>query len=149
MVLGGGGITPDHVVQSDTLTSGEQAFARALGSKVPEFRAALTSYALEVKGRNGVPGPDFEVSPSMRRGFIAMMRERGIALPDSTFAGAGALLDEQLGDEITRYVFGRDAEIQRQVARDQQVRAALGFLGRAQTPAELLTLGGTDSGRTR
>lgn len=149
VVLGGGGITPDHVVQSDTLTSGEQAFARALGSKVPEFRAALTSYALEVKGRNGVPGPDFEVSPSMRRGFIAMMRERGIALPDSTFAGAGALLDEQLGDEITRYVFGRDAEIQRQVARDQQVRAALGFLGRAQTPAELLTLGGTDSGRTR
>jgi hypothetical protein len=77
-----------------------------------------------------------------------MMRERGIVLPDSTFAGASALLDEQLGDEITRYVFGRDAEIQRQVARDLQVRAALGFLGRAQTPAELLSLAGTDSGRT-
>jgi hypothetical protein len=84
----------------------------------------------------------------MRRGFIAMMRERGIDLPDSTFAGAATLLDEQLGDEITRYVFGRDAEIQRQISRDPQVRAALGLLGRAQTPAELLTLAGTDTGRT-
>jgi carboxyl-terminal processing protease len=148
VVLGGGGITPDHVIRSDTLTEGEQAFAQALGSRVPEYRAAITAYALEVKGRNGVAGPDFAVSPSMRRGFIALMRERGIDLPDSTFAGAATLLDEQLGDEITRYVFGRDAEIQRQVSRDPQVRAALGLLGRAQTPAELLTLAGTDTGRT-
>jgi carboxyl-terminal processing protease len=148
MVLGGGGITPDQVVRSDTLTEAEQAFARALGSKVPEYRAALTAYALEIKGRNGVPGPDFAVTSSMRRGFIALMRERGIGLSDSTFAGAAGLLDEQLGDEITRYVFGREAEIQRQVSRDPQVRAALSFLGRAQTPAELLTLAGTDAGRT-
>lgn len=148
LVLGGGGITPDHVVQSDTLTEAEQAFARALGSRVPEYRAALTAYALDVKARNGVGAPDFAVTPAMRRGFVAMMRERGIQLADSTFAGAAPLLDEQLGDEITRYVFGREAEIQRQVSRDPQVRAALGFLGRAQTPAELLTLAGADSGRT-
>jgi hypothetical protein len=148
-VLGGGGITPDHVVRADTLTAGEQAFVRAVGSRVPEYRAALTGYALEVKARNAVTAPDFAVTPSMRQGLIATMRERGIALPDSTFTGARALLDEQLGDEITRYVFGRDAEIQRQVARDPQVRAALSFLGRAQTPAELLTLArGADSGRT-
>jgi len=147
LVLGGGGISPDQVVQPDTLTGPEQAFARALGAKVPEYRAALTAYALDVKARDAVTAPDFTVSAQMRRGLIAQMRERGITLPDSIFAGASDLLNEVLGDEITRYMFGRDAEIRRQVARDPQVRAATGFLAQAKTPAELLTLAGREPGR--
>jgi hypothetical protein len=102
-----------------------------------------------VKGRNGVTDPRFTVTAAMRRGFIAQMRERGIDLPDSIFAGATDLLDEQLGDEITRYVFGRPEEIRRQVARDAQVRAATAVLGRARTPAELFALAEVDPGRGR
>jgi hypothetical protein len=68
------------------------------------------------------------------------MRKRGIDLPDSVFAGAGQLLDEQLGDEIARYVFSRQAEIGRQLARDRQVREAIALLQRAKSPAELFTL---------
>jgi len=148
-VFGGGGITPDRIVRPDSLSAGEQAFARALGSRVPEYRAALSAYALDVKGRNGVASPDFTVTAAMRRGLIAQMRERGIELPDSVFAGAAELLDEQLGDEITRYVFGRPVEIRRQVARDAQVRAATAVLARARTPAELFALAEMDPDRGR
>jgi carboxyl-terminal processing protease len=149
VVLGGGGITPDRVVRSDSLSTGEQAFARALGARIPEYRASLSAYALAVKGRNGVSSPDFAITTAMRRGVIAQMRERGIDLPDSVFAGATDLLDQQLGDEITRYVFGRPAEIRRQVARDPQVRAATAVLTRARTPAELFALAEADTGRGR
>jgi carboxyl-terminal processing protease len=149
VVYGGGGITPDQVVTPDTLTDQEQAFARALGSRVPEYRAALSALALELKGRNGISGPDFQVTRSMRRSLVAQMRERGIELPDSVFAGAAELLDQQLGDEITRFVFGREAEIRRQVARDTQVRAATEALAKVKTPAELLALVETGADGTR
>jgi carboxyl-terminal processing protease len=149
LVLGGGGITPDLEVRTDTLTGGERAFASELGGRVPEYRAALTSYALDVKGAKRVTDPGFAVTPTMRAALIRSLRERGIDLADSVFAGAGQLLDEQLGDEITRYVFGRDAEIRRQLVRDPQVRAAATALAKARTPAELLSAAPADPSRGR
>ncbi len=140
LLYGGGGITPDMVVSGDTLTTREQTFAEALGSRAPEYRAALTAYALQLKGEQAIGSEDFTVTPAMRRALIQQMRDRGITLPDSVFSGASQLLDEQLGDDIARYTFGRLAEIQRQVARDPQVRAATSVLARAKTPAELIKL---------
>ncbi|HET7039259.1 MAG TPA: hypothetical protein VFH97_05185, partial [Gemmatimonadales bacterium] len=78
----------------------------------------------------------------MRTQLIRMLRERDVDLPDAVFAGAGQLLDEQLGDEITRYVFSRRAEIARQLGRDRQVREAIALLRQARSPAELFTLAG-------
>jgi carboxyl-terminal processing protease len=140
VVLGGGGITPDRLVRADTLTTGEQAFAAALGRRLPEYRAALTAFALDVKGRNGVSDTAFTVTPAMRAQLIREFRKRGIDLPDSVYGGAAQLLDEQLGDEIARYVFSRQVEIRRQLARDPQVREAIGLLRQARSPAELFTL---------
>jgi carboxyl-terminal processing protease len=140
VVYGGGGITPDRVVRPDTLSTPEQAFAAALGRRVPDYRAALTSYALDLKGKGTITELSFKVTAAMRAELIRRMRERGVDLADSIYVGAGGLLDEQLGDEIARYVFSRRAEIGRQVARDHQVREAIALLGRASSPAELFTL---------
>jgi carboxyl-terminal processing protease len=139
-VFGGGGIAPDRVVTPDTLTTKEQAFARAVGARVPEYRAALTADALDIKGRNGVTDPMFRVTVAMRTELVQQLKQRGVTLPDSVFAGAANFLDEQLGDEIARFVFGRDIEIRRQLARDPQVREATALLERAKSPAELLAL---------
>jgi hypothetical protein len=76
----------------------------------------------------------------MRATLVKRLEARGIALPDSVFAGAGQLLDEQLGDELANYVFGRQTQIQRQLARDPQVKEAIALLARATSPAELFTL---------
>jgi carboxyl-terminal processing protease len=139
-VYGGGGIAPDRMVPADTLTTGEQAFARAVGARVPEYRAALTADALELKGDKAITDPNFRVTAAMRAELAKQLASRGITLPDSVLSGAATLLNEQLGDEIARFVFGRDVEIRRQLGRDPQVRAATALLERAKSPADLLAL---------
>ena len=50
------------------------------------------------------------------------------------------IVDQQLGIEIARYVFGRQAEFRRRAALDTQVQTAIGLLRKAQSPKELLGL---------
>jgi hypothetical protein len=54
------------------------------------------------------------------------------------FQGAGILLDRQLGYEVTRYVFDRDAEARRRVRDDAQVAKALELLAGVNSQSELL-----------
>lgn len=140
-VYGGGGIRPDIVVRGDTLTDGEKAFARALGgSGTPIYRDVLTSYALELKGQNVVRSPSFEVTPAMRAELLRRLRARGVSLSDAQWEGATGLVADQLGFEITRYVFGRPAEFSRRVSEDAQVKRAVELLAKARSPKDLLAL---------
>lgn len=138
VVRGGGGIVPDLVVRPDTLTQPEREFAKALGSHLPEYRDVMTSYALELKRNKSVKSESFTVSSEMRQRIYQGLRARGVQMSQDLFNGAGSLIDQQLGYEVTRYVFGTQAEFRRRAADDQQIRAALSLLGRAQSPKELM-----------
>src|SRR5205085_1164286 len=48
VVYGGGGVTPDLIVKDDTLSSREQAFAKAIAPKQQDFYLVLYDYALEL-----------------------------------------------------------------------------------------------------
>ena len=139
-VRGGGGIVPDIVVRQDSLTAGEKAFATALGSKFPEYRDALTSYALALKNQKTITSEDFKVTPAMRAEVLTRLQARGAKLSDETFNGASTLIDQQLGYEVTRYVFGRGAEFRRRAQDDRQMQNALDLLKKAQTPKDLMGL---------
>ena len=139
VVRGGGGIVPDLVVRLDTLTAPEREFAKALGNALPQYRDALTSIALEAKKNHGVTTEAFKVTPEMRQQVYNRLRARDIQMTPAVFQGASNLIDEQLGYEITRYVFGRPAEFRRRAANDQQMQTALGLLRKAQTPKDLLS----------
>jgi carboxyl-terminal processing protease len=140
VVRGGGGIVPDIVVRPDTLTESEREFAKALGTNLPLYRDALTSYALEAKKSHRVPNESFKVTPDMRQQVYERLRSKGVKLTQAEFNGAGSLIDEQLGYEITRYVFGRPAEFRRKAQDDRQMQTALGLLRKAQSPKELMSL---------
>ncbi|HZN96273.1 MAG TPA: S41 family peptidase [Gemmatimonadales bacterium] len=140
VVRGGGGIVPDLVIRLDTLTSSEREFAKALGNGLPQYRDALTSIALETKKNHLIKSESFKVTPEMRQQVYTRLRSHGVEISQSVFQGAGTLIDEQLGNEITRYVFGRPAEFRRRVANDQQMQTAMGLLRKAQTPKDLLSL---------
>jgi carboxyl-terminal processing protease len=140
VVRGGGGIVPDLVIRLDTLTAAEREFAKALGNGLPQYRDALTSIALEAKKTHGIKSESFKVTPEMRQQVFNRLRERKIDVSQEVFQGAGALIDEQLGYEIARYVFGRPAEFRRRAANDAQMQTAMGLLRKAQTPKELLSL---------
>ena len=140
VVRGGGGIVPDLVIRLDTLTASEREFAKALGTNLPQFRDALTSIALEAKKTHGIKSESFKVTPEMRQQVFNRLRARKVDISQDVFQGAGALIDEQLGYEIARYVFGRPAEFRRKAANDSQMQTAMGLLRKAQTPKELLSL---------
>ena len=139
-VLGGGGIRPDVFIKPDTFTTAERAFMKALGSKIPTYQDVRASYALEVKGSGRVKSPAFSVTPEMVDEVLRRLRARGVAVPDSVVAGARTLIADDLGHEITRYVFGRPSEVRRRMDEDRQVQAALALVRRAKSPQDLLAL---------
>jgi carboxyl-terminal processing protease len=140
VVRGGGGIVPDLVIRPDTLSVDEKEFAKALGNHLPEYRDVLTSFALEQKQKGTVKSESFTVMPEMRQEVYQRLRAKGIEMTPQVYDGASGLINEQLGYEITRYVFGRPAEFRRRVHDDPQMQMAMGLLRKAGSPRELLSL---------
>jgi carboxyl-terminal processing protease len=140
VVLGGGGIRPDLFVKPDTFTTAERAFMKAVGSKIPTYQDVRATYALEAKGTGRVKSPTFSVTPDMVDEVLRRLRARGVAVPDSVLGGARSLIRDDLGHEITRYVFGRPAEVRRRMDEDHQVQAALALARRAKSPQDLLSI---------
>jgi hypothetical protein len=81
----------------------------------------------------------------MRAEVLKRMRAKGVQVSDSIFVKAAPLVDEQLGYEIARYVFGRPAEFRRRAKDDRQMQTALDLLHKAQTPKDLLSLAMTEA----
>jgi carboxyl-terminal processing protease len=145
-VRGGGGIIPDLIVRPDTLSGAERTFATALGSQLPVYRDVLTSYALEIKNQHLVTSENFVVTAAMRQQVYQRLKAKGVTMSESVFEGAGSLVDDQLGYEIARYVFGRPAEFRRRAADDDQLQTALGLLKTSPTPKELLAIAAGQAG---
>ena len=140
LVRGGGGIVPDIVVRPDTLTTAEHDFAKALGPKLPVYRDVLTTYALELKRTKALQTESFKVSAEMRQDIYQRLKAKSVDVTPAQFNGAGSLVDEQLGYEITRYLFGRPAEFRRRSLDDHQLQRAVALLRKAQTPKDLMGL---------
>lgn len=140
-IVGGGGITPDVVV-GDTVPSPEElALAGALGKRVPEFRDALTAYALAVKASNPPATPAFSATPEMRDGLWRVMRERGFTFDRHIYDNAAPIISLLLAREVTRYVFGAAVEARRSIEDDKVIRAARGLIEGAALQGEVLERG--------
>jgi carboxyl-terminal processing protease len=140
IVRGGGGIVPDLVIRPDSLTEGEREFAKALGTDLPLYRDVLTTFALDQKSGKTIPSESFSVTPAMRQQIYDRLKQKGVELTPEEFSQGGRLVDQNLGWEIARYVFGRQAEFRRRAGDDPQVQRALDLLHKAGTPKELLGL---------
>jgi carboxyl-terminal processing protease len=140
VVRGGGGIVPDIVIRSDTLTEGERDFVKALGNDALVYRDVLTSYALEQKSGKTVPSEGFTVTPAMRQQIYERLKQKGVDLTPEEFKDGGRLVDQNIGYEVARYVFGQQAEFRRRARDDRQMQTALDLLHKAGTPKELLGL---------
>lgn len=137
-VLGGGGITPDVIVEDSIRPASERALERALGKEITRFRDVLASYALELKGRRAVADERFTVTAAMRDELFARLRARGIALDRDVYDAAEPLVTRILGAQIARYVFGPDAEYARALRQDRAMAIALELLNASRSPDDLL-----------
>ncbi len=136
-VLGGGGIAPDLEVGENPLGTREREFEQALGKKVPQFRDALSAYALSLKAQRAVQSPQFPVTPAMLAGLYAEMQRRGVEVDRATYDAVSPLISRLLGYQVTQFAFGRQAEFVRRAADDRALQAALSLLTGARNEAEL------------
>jgi len=137
-VLGGGGISPDVALPTTAPPTADSAFQHALGKQIPQFRDALTDYALSRAGTHAIASPDFAVTAEMRAELLQRMRSRGIVVDSALYQASAPLIDRLLGYELARYVFGEQAEAARRLHDDAAVTAAVKFVSGATTQQELL-----------
>jgi carboxyl-terminal processing protease len=137
-VLGGGGIVPDVVVPSRVAAKHDKALQEALGANVPKFRNAMVDYAIALKTSRGVTRPDFEVTPAMRDELYRRIQARGIAVDRAVYDSAQTLVNRALAGQITRFVFGTQAEYARTLREDADLAKARELLRGATTPDQLV-----------
>jgi carboxyl-terminal processing protease len=137
-VYGGGGITPDLIVANVDSASAMLALWRQVGGNIPAFRDALTKYAISVKARREVASPEFVVTPAMREAFWRQARARGVVVDSVDRDGSARAVDDLLGVEIARFVYGSEAAFLRQVRDDRVIGAALELANGAKSEDELL-----------
>ncbi|HUQ81110.1 MAG TPA: S41 family peptidase, partial [Gemmatimonadaceae bacterium] len=146
VVFGGGGIIPDITAGDTTVVPSELALQNALGRKVPQFRDAITDYAMSLKGSSTVASQDFAVTDGMRDAVWQRMRQRGIEIDRAVYDAAAPLVSRFIAYDVARYVFGRAAEIRRVVQDDPVVQRAVTLTRGVKTPKELLARAGEQQG---
>jgi len=138
VVYGGGGITPDVVVVDSSRAVASLAFQRALGSQLPLFRDALTSYVLSLKATHAIATSDVVVTPAMRDELWRQLQTHHVTLPRTTYDAATPAVNRLVAREIARYVLGADGEFRERVKTDTVVHAAEQLAARAKSPRDLV-----------
>src|SRR6185503_14241917 len=76
-VYGGGGITPDVIVQDDTLLTAEQTLLKALAPKASEVETTLRDYALELSRKATAT---FQPEPAWNLELKRRIEARGVQI---------------------------------------------------------------------
>ena len=111
----------------------------ALGDGLDRFHSAIAGYAADLRANGSVTDEAFQITPAMREGLFLRLEEEGIALSRDTFESALPYVDEQLGYEIARELFGMESVVRRQAKADRQLQAALRIVRASRTQQEALT----------
>ena len=142
------GILPDLTVRGTPRSDAERAFLAVLREDVSLFRGVLGDYAADLKKNAGAPRfESFRVSEQMREQVYERLQQIGLEIPRTTFDNASAYVDEQLGYEISRELFGTGAEARRRALSDRQMQTAVRLLRRARTQDEALSIVATERAR--
>lgn len=143
------GILPDMTVRGAPRSDGERLFLSALGEDVGLFRSVLREYAEELAKTPGT-APKFEsfrVTDEMREHIYSRLQVMGLELPRPMFDNASGYVDEQLGYEITRTVFGPAAEARRRAVTDRQMQSAVRVLRKARSQEQALVIAASERNR--
>jgi carboxyl-terminal processing protease len=142
------GILPDLPVRGVPRSDAERSLLSALGEDLSLFRAILSDYAMQVKKTRPVRSESFKVTREMRDEIFERLQRNELEVDRQTFDMASGYVDEQLGYEITRAVFGVVAEARRRALSDRQMQTAVRLLRRGQTQEQVLTVAQAERGRT-
>lgn len=139
VVYGGGGITPDVIVQEDTLTTAEQTFFKAITPKLPDFFTLRDDYAMELAK---TAQPSFTVQAAWINEFYNRLQTKGVTVDRKTYDGASRYVSRILEQRITHYAFGDSTAKRRDLQYDAPLRRAIDLMNRANSQRDLFTEAG-------
>ena len=136
-IRGGGGVTPDVVIEPDTMSTEEQALARAIAPKSQAVYAGLTDLAIEA--RAGLR-PDFRVQAAWRARFEEILAAAGVEATAEELARARPLVDRWIEQQVARTAFGDSTAKRKELDDDVQLRTAIDLLKKGQTQKDLFAV---------
>jgi carboxyl-terminal processing protease len=140
VVYGGGGITPDVIVNDDTLTTAEQTFLKAVAPKGPDFFTVRDDYAAELA--KTVKSQDFTVNPAWAGEFYSRLQARGVTVDRKTFDAAQRYVNRILDNRVAHYAFGDSTAKKRDIAFDKPLSRAIELMNKSKTQRDLFAAAG-------
>ena len=137
VVYGGGGITPDLIVDQDTVTTAEFQFVKAYAPKAQEVISFVNDLALE---KSKTVSRGFTVDPSWREAYFRKIQELGLPIDRKGFDAAQRYIDSQLELSVSRLAEGDSTAARRNLKNDTQLQKALSMLARARSQQDLFSI---------
>ncbi len=136
-IIGGGGVTPDLVIDQDTASTADRVLARAVGNRLADLQDAIFEVARRVAAR---PDPGAMIAPTWRDSIFATLQAEDVPVTASQFNDAGATMDRLLDGQVAGLAFGDSAAFAHRIADDRVLQAALGRVEQAGSRVRLLGL---------
>ncbi len=140
LIYGGGGITPDLVVEPEKLTEQEIEFAKAVQQHGSKYRDVLYSYAIQYAHDHPNLQPGFQVTPDLLDGFYRELRDHGIEVDRALYDASSRWIGQNLAAEISLAKWNRTAYQKRWNAEDRQIQVAAELLREAHSPQSLFAV---------
>ncbi|NLG63579.1 MAG: hypothetical protein GX539_15180, partial [Candidatus Cloacimonetes bacterium] len=137
VVYGGGGITPDIIVNPDTLTLDEQNYLRALQPHGSKYFETRFTWAVNFAKSQPNLSRDFQVTPEMRESFRQALVKAGVDVGKELFDGAERLVSRDLAYEVAYAKWGQAEARRRLNDADRQIEVAAELLRQANSPETL------------
>lgn len=140
VVYGGGGITPDVIVQDDTLNAAEQAFVKAIAPKSPDFFTVRDDYSAEVAKK--LTSPTYAYDPAWTAEFYNRLQAKGVTVDRKTYDGAARYTQQILDGRIAHYAFGDSTAKRRSLSIDRPLGRAIELMQKSATQRDLFAAAG-------
>ena len=136
-VYGGGAITPDVIVDDDTLSTAEQAFVKTIAPQIQQVYVTLAEFAQDLKPS---VSPNFTVTAAMRDQFYQRLVKAGVKVERAEYDAAQPYVDRTIRYRVARAAFGDSTAKRMTVPTDVQLTRAIELLGRTRTQRDLFTI---------
>ena len=133
-LYGGGAITPDLFVASDTISTKEQVLARAIAPSFQKFFSSIDLIAQEQKGK---VKQDFTVNPAWREDLYRRLVADSVKVDKAVYDAGAPWVDRYIESRVAKVSFGEAAAKMHEIDDDNQLRRAIALLHKGTTQKEI------------
>ncbi|MEI6740863.1 MAG: S41 family peptidase [Gemmatimonadaceae bacterium] len=129
-LYGGGAITPDVVVAPDTISTKEQALARAIAPHFQKFFGIVTDLAQAQKGK---VKPDFAYNPAWRDEVYKRLVADTVKIDKAVYDAGVNWVDRYVESRVARVAFGDTTAKRHELRDDNQLLHAIALMKKSPT----------------